>query len=141
MHYSVWGLRTTALGSSVVAFGFVLLLIAAVGVTWFVMRTRRRKTWRPAGGIEPALPAAGDSKGPGAGPGPATHLVDSEAVAAVAACLACVMDGRLGEGVGPGVLPSSLVAAITAAIIAREEVGESSRAGHLSIKVRKGDLG
>jgi hypothetical protein len=70
----------------------------------------------------------------------ATEVVDDEAVAAIAACLACAMNGRFEEGAGPVGLPASLVAAIAAAIIARGEADSDALSGQISIKVRKGAL-
>ncbi|MBC7082687.1 MAG: hypothetical protein QME82_00895 [Bacillota bacterium] len=136
MHYSAEGLHKAALGSSVVFIGVVLLAIA-VGVIYLFLDRRRSRARRPVGAVVSPLPAAEVSPGPA----PAAGVVDSEAVAAVAACLACVMDKRLAEEVGPAGLSASLVAAMTAAIVAREEAGESPWSGRMSIRVQKGALG
>ena len=136
MHYSAGGLYIAALGSSVVFIGLVLLGVA-VGVIYFLLNRRRSRARRPAETVVSALPAA--EVAPGLAP--AAGGADSEAVAAVAACLACVMDGRLAEEAGPAGLSASLVAAMTAAIMTREEAGESPWSGRISIKVQKGAPG
>lgn len=136
MHYSGGGLHIAALGSSVVFIGVVLLAVA-VGVIYLFLNRRRSRARRPVETVVSALPAAEVAPGPA----PAAGVADSEAVAAVAACLACVMDGRLAEEAEPASLSASLVAAMTAAIVAREEAGESPWSGRISMRVQKGALG
>lgn len=136
MHYSAGGLHIAALGSSVVFIGLVLLAVA-VGVIYFFLNRRGSKARRPAEAVVSALPAGDVAPGLA----PAAGVADSEAVAVVAACLACVMDGRLAEEAGPAGVSASLVAAMTAAIVAREEAGESPWSGRISIRVQKGALG
>lgn len=133
MHDLMEGLYITALGMGVVFIGLVLLAVA-VRVTDLILNPRRAR-WPAAGGVVPAARAVAPAPARTAG------AVDDELVAAITACMACVVDERGAGEVRHVGLTASLVAAITAAIVAREEAGGGPGAGYMSIRVQKGALG